>query len=61
MDYILYYIFQEHNGDNTSKLPISNKNFHMVHLGFGTPYSTVLTINATTQVEPCFVCKKQIV
>ena len=28
---------------------------------FGTPYSTVLTINVSTQVEPCFICKKQVV
>jgi len=25
---------------------------------FGIPYSNVLTVNAPTQVEPCFICKK---
>jgi hypothetical protein len=28
---------------------------------FSTPYSTLLTINVPTQVEPCFVHKKQVV
>jgi hypothetical protein len=44
-------------------MPLQNyqfliKIFTQCMWGFGTPYSSVLTINAPTQVEPCFVCKK---